>query len=219
MREELLEVFNQNLDRVESLILLFDIAKENIGRSNVRGRYGVKETDILRSAVVFLHSALEDYLRGAIIAYYPWQCDASLLEKIPLFNSVTPLKTAKKISLDELAPFKDATINSLITDSLKQHMSVTSFNKTDEIVAWMKKINIDVTSHTCLPTVATMIGRRHKIVHETDKSEKTGRGNHWITAINKPTVQSWLDNVRQLVVFVDSQLQVLDANNPTTANP
>jgi hypothetical protein len=219
MRGELLDAFNQNLDRVESLIQLFDIAKANTGRPNTRGRYGVKEADILRSAVVFLHSALEDYLRGVIIAYCPWREKSSLLKKIPLLSLTTPSKNAEKFFLDSLTPFEDYTISSLITESITQHMSVTSFNTCEEIVAWMSSIDVDVKGHSCLPTVATMIGRRHKIVHETDKSDKIGRGNHWITSISKPTVQSWVENVKQLVVFIDDKLLSIDASRSPVTNP
>ena len=44
------------------------------------------EGDILRSAVVFLHAALEDFLRGISIVYLP-DSSPDALEKIPLLGS------------------------------------------------------------------------------------------------------------------------------------
>ena len=48
--------FDQNIARVDNLCNLFETVKES------KKRPTVKEGDILRAAVVFLHSALENYL-------------------------------------------------------------------------------------------------------------------------------------------------------------
>ena len=60
-----LDRFNRNLARVDSLCGLFEQTKQSTHRATV------KEADILRAAVVFLHSALEDYLRGVITEWLP----------------------------------------------------------------------------------------------------------------------------------------------------
>ena len=50
-----LEKFNQNIARVDNLCNIFEAVKVSPKRPTV------KEGDVLRAAVVFLHSALENY--------------------------------------------------------------------------------------------------------------------------------------------------------------
>ena len=52
--------FDRNIQRVDNLCKLFEQAKASPNRPTV------EEADILRAAVVFLHSILEDYLRGIL---------------------------------------------------------------------------------------------------------------------------------------------------------
>ena len=51
--------FRENLDRVRSLVLFYDRVT---GSSS--GRASVQESELLRTAVVFLHATVEDLLRG-----------------------------------------------------------------------------------------------------------------------------------------------------------
>ena len=60
-----LDKFNLNIARVDNLCNLFKTVKES------KKRPTVKEGDILRAAVVFLHSALEIYLRCIIAEWLP----------------------------------------------------------------------------------------------------------------------------------------------------
>lgn len=60
-----LDRFDRNIQRVDNLCNIFQIVKETSNRPTV------KEADVLRAAVVFLHSALEDYLRGVLTEYLP----------------------------------------------------------------------------------------------------------------------------------------------------
>ena len=62
-----LDRFDQNIARVDNLCNLFETVKES------KKRPTVKEGDILRAAVVFLHSALENYLRSTIAYLSPHQ--------------------------------------------------------------------------------------------------------------------------------------------------
>ena len=75
-----LERFNRNIQRVDNLCHLFEVIK------NTPNRPTVKEADILRAAVVFLHSAMEDYVRGVLTEHLPAN-DNRNLDNIGLFET------------------------------------------------------------------------------------------------------------------------------------
>jgi hypothetical protein len=60
MRDEIKERFEVNLSRVQSLIDLYGERAPQGGP----GRRSVRDTDLLRAAVVLLHAALEDIVRS-----------------------------------------------------------------------------------------------------------------------------------------------------------
>ena len=73
-----LDRFDQNIARVDNLCNLFETVKES------KKRPTVKEGDILRAAVVFLHSALENYLRSTIAEWLPKKGDKKAIDGISL---------------------------------------------------------------------------------------------------------------------------------------
>jgi hypothetical protein len=60
MKTEIENRFNGNLERVEHLVALYETLTTGPGRRPV------DTSDILRSAVVFLHATLEDFLRSLL---------------------------------------------------------------------------------------------------------------------------------------------------------
>jgi hypothetical protein len=60
MKSEIEIRFKSNLERVDHLVALYDTATTGPGRRPV------DKSDILRSAVVFLHATLEDFLRSLL---------------------------------------------------------------------------------------------------------------------------------------------------------
>lgn len=86
-------------------------------------------------------------------------------------------------------------------------MKQTSFNDTSAIVAWLDRIGIAINNaNVDLTQLNTTIKRRHKIVHEVDTNQNSGRGNHSAASINLITVKSWEANVIAFVNMVESQL-------------
>ena len=122
--------FDRNIQRVDNLCNLFEQAKASPKRPTV------KEADILRAAVVFLHSALEDYLRGILSDLLPQIGDEAAINGIALID---PQDRAEKFYMGKLLPYKDMTVASLISDSVRQHMKKVSFNDVTDIASWLKK--------------------------------------------------------------------------------
>ena len=95
MKSEIENRFNGNLDRVEYLVALYETG------SSGSGRRAVDTSDILRSAVVFLHATLEDFLRSLLEWKLP-TAQASYLKDVPLVGK----KPRSTFSLDDLALFR-----------------------------------------------------------------------------------------------------------------
>lgn len=194
-----MERFMRNIERVNNLNTLFNIAKSTSKRPTI------KEADILRASVVFLHSALEDYIRGILVDLLPVISDKKTLNGISLIGNEG---RTERFSLGALKDYENQTVEFLIKASVKEHMSKISFNNSTDLVSWLNKINIDVSNFHQFDKVNNMIQRRHKIVHEADSNPALGRGNHYATSINLNTVSAWLDAVENFVDFVEGQIPV-----------
>ena len=108
--------------------------------------------------------------------------------------------------MGKLLPYKDRTVASLISDSVRQHMKKVSFNDVTDIASWLSKIDVPTTDFHDQDSVNTMIKRRHKIVHEADNNQNSGQGNHFAASINLTTVKAWEASVIGLVNLVEKQL-------------
>ena len=149
------------------------------------------------------HSALEDYLRGVLIENIPDKAGPKTLEAISLLDSEG---RTEKFFLSSLMPYKERTVDSLIRESVRQHMSKISFNDMKDIASWLRKIGIEIDSLKNKESIGTMIKRRHKIVHEADANSNSGPGNHYAASINKQTVLAWKAAVVALVELVERAL-------------
>jgi len=192
-----LERFDRNIQRVDNLCDIFEFVKATPKRPTV------KEADVLRAAVVFLHSAMEDYLRGVLTEYLP-ELDNRNLENIALFqNDGRP----SKFTLGTLKSHSNLTVSELIEKSVEEQMKHTSFNDTSDIAGWLSRISISTNSNDVdLAQLNVTIKRRHKIVHEVDANQQSGRGYHNAASINLQTVRAWETNVIAFVNLIESQL-------------
>lgn len=192
-----LDRFDRNIQRVDNLCHIFEVVKDMPNRPTV------KEADVLRAAVVFQHSAMEDYVRGVLTEYLPVY-DNRNLDNIGLYETDG---RATKFTLGMLRAHSELTVSELIQKSVGQQMSYTSFNDTSEIAGWLGRIGISASDPSVdLSQLNVTIKRRHKIVHEMDANQVTGRGNHNAASINLPTVKAWEANVIAFVNLVESQL-------------
>lgn len=189
--------FKQNIARVDNLCILFETVKES------KKRPTVKEGDILRAAIVFLHSALENYLRSVIAEWLPKKGDKKAIDGISLPISEN---RAEKFMLGALLDFSDQKVSDLILAAVQKHMSRISFNDYTDICSWLNKIGIDYSAFKEQDLINNMIKRRHKIVHEADANQKSGSGNHYAASINHPTVEAWKKATIDLVSVIENQI-------------
>jgi len=195
------DVFDRNIDRVKSLCALYNSLKTN----EVKEGKDYKFTDVLRSAIVFLHSSFEEYFRNVLRDVLPTTCTQEDLQKISF--TTKDGKHIDKLTVSDLLRYKGKTIDDLVADFIGDTLDTTSFNNYSDIVNWAQKIKVDLSSFTSQDKIEKLIKRRHKIVHEADNN-KTDKMNktYSLTAIQESVVKEWLDAVQDLVKIIDVQI-------------
>lgn len=199
MDEGIGERFEQNIMRVENLISLYGPPR--------RGRRKVKDTDILRAALVLLHASMEDFLRYLLIS------------KINTFSSDTlnnyslpgqQKRGASKFSLGELASYRGKSVEELIVLSVTDYLEkYTSFNNLGEVKKALIQCGIDeeiVDSHN-FGNLPDMIERRHNMVHRADRNENVGgQGNHQVKSIGAKSLINYVEAVKALKIFIEENV-------------
>ena len=195
------DVFDRNIDRVKSLCALYNSLKTN----EVKEGKDYKFTDVLRSAIVFLHSSFEEYFRNVLRDVLPATCTQEDLQKISF--TTKDGKHIDKLTVSNLLQYKGKTIDDLVADFIGDTLDTTSFNNYSDIVNWAQKIKVDLSSFTSQDKIEKLIKRRHKIVHEADNN-KTDKMNktYSLTAIQESVVKEWLAAVQDLVKIIDVQI-------------
>lgn len=195
------DVFDRNIDRVKSLCALYNSLKKN----EVKEGKDYKFTDVLRSAIVFLHSSFEEYFRHVLRDVLPTTCTQEDLQKISF--TTKDGKHIDKLTVSNLLQYKGKTIDDLVADFIGDTLDTTSFNNYSDIVNWAQKIKVDLSSFTSQDKIEKLIKRRHKIVHEADNN-KTHKMNkiYSLTHIQESVVKEWLDAVQDLVKIIDVQI-------------
>jgi hypothetical protein len=191
--EEIRMKYYENIRRVDNLLNIYDTFLSGTGR----GRRSVIKTDVLRSAVVFLHSALEDFLRGISKEFLP-NSDEATVDKVPLIG-ISDIGRPEKFFLGKLINHRNKMVSELIEESVGTFLRTLSFNDATEIVSWMRRVNINVSGNDNLSLINNMIQRRHRIVHEVDTNIAGGRGQHHAMSIDKRTVVSWKEATTRFV--------------------
>lgn len=180
--------FQMNIARVRNLT---DIYRNHLMGSGP-GRRDHSKTDVLRSAVVMLHAAMEDLLRS--IAYWKLPAaSAQTLGKIPLISN----GPAVKFNLGDLSNHRGKTVNEVIESSVNGYLERSNYNNTAEIAAFLESVGIDVNQvNAHFPNVEPAMKRRHQIVHRADQDDTAaGRGHHRVTSIGIGSVENWISSI------------------------
>jgi len=180
---------HENLSRVERLIQVHQ--KVDGGRAKGKPAKG----DILRSAVVFLHAALEDFLRGVSIVYLPDSSEEAL-NKIPLLGSDS--QRPKNIGLGALLAHKHRKVGKLIELSVAAHLRKTNYNNSTQIDVLLTDCGKTKWPHigdTYAP-LDELMQRRHRIVHRADSTDTRQKGSQKTAPITLPQVNAWVAAVR-----------------------
>lgn len=192
---ELKERFDFNLDRVRAIV----DAYERLGTPG-SGRTSVRQTDLLRAAVVFLHAALEDVLRSTAEERLPY-ASPDALEGIPL-PAPGPPKPQVKFTLKELAAYRGEQVCSVIRHSVAAYLRYSNYNNTTEVANLLIQLGVtEADKQRFLDLygggISSMMSRRHLIVHRADRNPVVGRGQHPAASIRRETVLHWVDVVRR----------------------
>ena len=103
--------FSENMARVENLINGAEFIEATNPESNL-------SEDVLRAAVVFLHSTLEEVVRNLFLFRVP-NVRTENLNKIPLATERGGGSRPEKILLGQLVPFQGKLLENIIIDSIK----------------------------------------------------------------------------------------------------
>jgi hypothetical protein len=154
------------------------------------GRPSVREGDLLRAAVVFLHATLEDLMRSIAKQRLPL-ASQEVLKQIPWPRYASSSKTA--LDLGDLVAFRGKTVFDVLTFAVDAYLERITFNHPGEVKQMLDWL--DLGSSLIDPykdEIGVMIARRHLIVHRTDQNENAGRGQHSARSISKSQVNRWL---------------------------
>ena len=191
-------LFNRNIERVCSLRKMYNSLKSD----EVKEGKEYKFTDILRSAVVLLHSSFEEYYRSILGCILPKTCTEDDLKNMSFLGSAGNHKD--KITLGGLIEVREKTVDQLITESIRESLSFTSFNDYQDIVSWSKKIKIDLSEFKDQEKLNKLIHRRHRIVHEADNAKSDDE--YALAPIRENSVEEWIEVVRNLVELIDKEV-------------
>jgi len=190
MRDKILQRFNSNIVRVRSLVTLYQVQDGAGG-----GRRGLHSADILRAAVVLLHATLEEAFRSI----YLWKTPLAgeeFLNDVPLAR--TSSQRPEKFYLGKLAAFRGMSVDDLIKESVKSQANMLSVNNTSEIAHQLQRFGLRSEEFKqYMPLLEKMIERRHHIVHQADRNEARGRGQHGARSLGVKSVNSWIENASE----------------------
>ncbi|MGL5889361.1 MAG: HEPN domain-containing protein [Bacteroidia bacterium] len=197
MIEDILLRFDKNIERVDNLIDLYSEINQG------RGRKTGKNLDLLRATTVLMHSTLEDYLRSLLLWKLPLASKEKMAE-IPLTGTSNSGRKTK-FELQDLVVLRGNTVDQVISKSIEEYLGTISFNNTSDISANLGKISVELTEEIrdCFPGLTEMIKRRHNIVHQADRSDKPGSGNHSFQSIGLKQVKDWKDTLDRFVSEVN----------------
>jgi hypothetical protein len=189
-----------NLARVEQLVKYAEASPPG----NQDGRFAELPSELLRTAVVLLHSLLEDLLRYAGELRLP-DCGKDVLDNVPLLGSRS--QHAEKFYLGRLSDHRDKTVQQLIRESVQAQLARTTFNSTDDVACWLRTIGVPISPSTSavFPVLATLMARRHAIVHSADCIDGPD-GKRRIDPIDASTVKDWQDAVLTTSVALATSL-------------
>nr|WP_319949512.1 HEPN domain-containing protein [uncultured Shimia sp.] len=199
MLNEITELLDENLERVDNLVSLYG--------PPVVGRRKVHDTDVLRAALVLLHASLEDYLRSLLV----WKVDTFDAQTLSEYGFPTGKPNPpKKFGLGDLLEHRGKSVDEFIAGAVRAHLEeFQSFNHLGEVKDALKKSGIPsqtVEGHD-FGKLPEMIARRHNIVHKADRNTAAGgQGNHRTKSIGTKSVQEHIDAVKGLKDFVLNEL-------------
>ena len=177
--------FELNMGRVANLVAVHDVAFKNQKVSPSR------KQDLLRASVVFLHATLEDLLREAIRWKAPVD-NKKFVAKLLLESDRQGTIGQDKFAIEDLLEHKGKTVDDIIDISIQSHLDKRSFNHIEDVVSAIKLIGVNEADYRkYFSDIGASIARRHKIVHQSDRTPHNERSHGPPTVIDVDTVAAW----------------------------
>lgn len=200
--------FYQNIERVDTLVraALFFESEDEDGADSPDTAIA---NDILRAAVVFLHSALEEVIRNLFQHRLP-HVNPENLNKIP-FHDHEPTHRPKGILLGELQRYNGIYIENIIYRSINNYVDTININSSTQLVQCLQLAEVDHEQFVDFyPTLDSLMKRRHQIVHQMDRSNALDPLDSPVNEINQEIVANWRAAV---IGFADILIQTIPSNS------
>lgn len=200
MRDQITYRFQDNIRRARNLLAVY--RRLDPGG---QGRRSVQDTDVLRAATVFTHAALEEVFRGLVSWKYPAAAE-NLLNEIPLVG-ISETGRPEKFFLGKLGAHRGKSVQQLIDESITSYVGNLTVNNTTEISGLVRKVGVEPeTVNGEFAQISELVQRRHHIVHQADRNDVGGYGNHRAKALHPHTVEEWIAAVERFVNSVLAQI-------------
>jgi hypothetical protein len=197
---DLLIRYFKNLDRVKNLIRIYESHPDSKGK----GRKHVRTTDVLRASVVLLHSTFEDICRTIERELLPLGSEEALNE-VPLLG-ISKQGRPEKFLLGRLASYRGKTVDEVIMRSVEAHLDLASYNSVDDFCAFLTRVGFSTQPfRPFFPQLASLMKRRHHIVHQADRSGERGRGYQQAKSLGRNAVRGWVNCVHKILDELNNQ--------------
>jgi len=190
---DLLIRYSENLNRVNNLVCVYESHPDSKGK----GRKAVQATDVLRASVVLLHATFEDMCRTIERELLPFASE-DVVNEIPLVGTARHGRP-EKFFLGKLVSHRGRTVHEVIARSVEAHLDRVSYNSIEEFCVFLTRVDFCKTPFEPLfPQLASLMNRRHHIVHQADRSEQRGRGHQQAKSLSREAVRGWIACVQKV---------------------
>ena len=179
----------ETIQRVENLVRLYESHPGAAGR----GRRDVSTADILRAAVVLLYATVEEMCRTVEKHLLPFGSEEAL-NFVPLIGTATG--RPEKYFLGRLAQYRGKKVEEVIRESVDAYLDSASYASVEEFCAFLKRVGLSSRHfQKHFKELASLMKRRHHIVHQADRNEGRGSGHHTARSLGRNQVRRWIKTV------------------------
>ena len=147
--------------------------------------------DVLRAAVVFLHSSLEEIVRNLYVQRLPNVQNRESLNRIPLLTDPPNIRPTQ-VLLGQLAQFRGQFVENVIVRSIEAYVSSFNLNNTTQLAQSLQLLEIEVVKlEEYFPELNRLMARRHQIVHQMDRTNEFDPLTVPLSPIDVISVSRW----------------------------
>jgi hypothetical protein len=205
--DEIAEMLQDDLARADGLMDLYG----SLPSSQLGVGPTVTEADVLRSALVFCHAAMEQCLRSLLLVWWPNNPDRTLFDEaeLPVLAAATETERGPRIKWSGLLQAgRHRTVHELLTSAVAATLEERSFNNWRQIRLALKQLGIPRDVVDSIPEelhrdISLAAQRRHFIVHRLDQHGTGAGGGQIAQHISLDFVAAHRQNLhRFFVVYV-----------------